>query len=64
MEEPDALAEASFWLDEAGNLVRYVEGPPVVSAAADIGESDYTIESIDTAVDDSLFEISAYQPAG
>ena len=64
MEEPDALAEASFWFDEAGNLVRYVEGPTVVSTAADIGESDYTVESIDAAVDDSLFDISAYQPAG
>jgi hypothetical protein len=38
-----------------------VEGPPVIETGIDIGESVYTIDSIDTAVNESLFDISGYQ---
>ena len=54
-------AEGAFYFDDAGNLVRYVEGPPVIETGIDIGESVYTIESIDTAVNEALFDISGYQ---
>ena len=53
-------AEGAFYFDDAGNLVRYVEGPPVIETGIDIGESVYTIESIDTAVNEALFDISGY----
>ena len=54
-------AEGAFYFDAEGNLVRYVEGPPVIETTIDIGESVYTVESIDTAVDESLLDISGYQ---
>ena len=54
-------AEGAFFFDGEGKLVRYVEGPPVIETTIDIGESVYTIESIDTAVDESLLDISGYQ---
>ena len=54
-------AEGAIYFDDAGNLVRYVEGPPVIETGIDIGESVYTIDSIDTAVNESLFDISGYQ---
>ena len=50
--------EASFWFDGEGKLVRYEEGAPVIDIGFEIGESVYTVESIDTAVDESLFDIS------
>ena len=53
--------EGTFFFDGEGNLVRYVEGPPVIETTIDIGESVYTVESIDTAVDESLLDISGYQ---
>ena len=53
--------EASFWFDGEGKLVRYEEGAPVIDIGFEIGESVYTVESIDTAVDESLFDISGYQ---
>lgn len=53
-------AEAAFYFDEEGDLVRLVEGPPVIDVGVEIGESVYSIESIDTAVDESLFEITGY----
>jgi hypothetical protein len=53
--------EGAFYFDDAGNLVRYVEGPPVIETGIDIGESVYTIESIDTAVNEALSDISGYQ---
>ena len=59
----DYQAEASFWFDEEGNLVRYEEGAPVIETTIELGESVYTVGGIDTAVDESLFDISGYQPA-
>ena len=53
--------EASSWFDGEGKLVRYEEGAPVIDIGFEIGESVYTVESIDTAVDESLFDISGYQ---
>ena len=54
-------AETSFYFDGEGNLIRYVEGPPVIDVGMEIGESDYRIECIDTAVNESLFDITGYQ---
>ena len=57
-------AEAAFLFDDDGRLVGCIEGPPVVQTAVEIGESVYTVGSIDTAVDPALLDISAYQIAG
>ncbi len=51
-------AEAVFCFDESGNLVYILESAPVVMPS--LGETFYTIFAIDTAVDESLFDISAY----
>ena len=51
-------AEAVFCFDESGNLVFVVEGAPPVMPS--IGETFYTVKKMDTDVDESLFDISAY----
>ena len=57
----DYEPEGAFYFDSEGKLIRYIEGAPVIDTGIDIGESVYTIESIDTAVNESLFDISGYQ---
>ena len=51
-------AEAVFCFDESGNLVYVLESAPVLMPS--LGETFYTVYQIDTAVDESLFDISAY----
>ena len=54
-------SEATFYFDGDGNLLGYLAGPPVIEGVADIGESLYTVNVIADAVDESLFDISAYK---
>ena len=56
----DYQPEAVFCFDDAGQLVHVIEGAPVVDTSLDIGETVYRIEAIDDEVDESLFDISAY----
>ena len=35
----------------------------MIETTIELGESVYTVGGIDTAVDESLFDISGYQPA-
>ncbi len=56
--ETDYKAETVFYFDDAGKLVHVLEGAPKL--APDLGESFYTVKAIDTAVNDSLFDISGY----
>ena len=55
-------AEAVFFFDESGNLVFVLESAPPVMPS--MGETFYTVKKIDTDVDESLFDISAYTLTG
>ena len=55
--------EAAFYFNDDGELAYYIAGAPVVESAIDIGESVYTIHTIDDAVDEALFDISGYDIA-
>jgi hypothetical protein len=50
--------EAAFYFDEAGQLIHVTEAAPKL--APEMGETFYTVHKIDTAVDDSLFDLCAY----
>ena len=56
----DHQAETAFLFAGDGQLAFCIKGAPVVEAAPAIGESFYTVEAIDSEVDESLFDISAY----
>ncbi len=58
----DYLAEAAFYFDDTGRLAYILEGAPVIMPS--LGEAFYTINAIDAAVDESLFDISAYTVTG
>ena len=53
--------EYTFYFDEDGQLVHILEGAPVIESLADMGETFYTINIIDDAVDASLFDMSGYE---
>ena len=53
--------EAAFCFTEDGRLVYYIEGAPVYGGYADLGETLYTIRSIDGSLNESLFDISGYR---
>lgn len=53
--------ELTFYFDESGDLVYCLQGPPVIEALSDMGETFFTIHSIDNSVDTSLFDMSAYE---
>ena len=53
-------AEAVYCFDENGQLVYYIEGAPVIDTGLEIGESVYKVHAVDTAVNEALFDISAY----
>ena len=57
----DYTPEAAFYFDDAGQLAYYIAGAPVIESAIEIGESVYTIHTIDDAVDEALFDISGYE---
>lgn len=52
--------EVTFCFDADGKLAYYLQGPPVVETQFEIGEAEYKIETIDSKVDETLFDISAY----
>lgn len=54
-------SECTFYFDESGRLFYIEKGAPVIEELADIGESTYTINAIDTEVDETLFDISGYE---
>ena len=53
--------EAAFCFTEDGRLVYYIEGAPVYGGYADLGETLYTIHSIDGSLNEALFDISGYR---
>ena len=57
--ESDYDTEAAFYFDSEGRLVYVAESARVVDIM-EIGESFYTIHAIDDAVDEAVFDISAY----
>ena len=58
--ETEYRAETIFYFADDGSLAYCTTATSPLEAAAYIGESVYTVEVIDTTVDDSLFDISAY----
>lgn len=58
--ETEYTPETIFYFDEDGSLAYCFAGKPVIDVAAELGDSLYTVEAIDTEVDESLFDISAY----
>ena len=52
--------ETVFFFDGDGNLVHCLKGAPLIEGASSIGESFYTVDAIDSEVDERLFDISAY----
>ena len=53
-------AEAVYCFDANGQLVYYIEGAPVMDTGLEMGESVYRLHTVDTAVNEALFDISAY----
>ena len=58
----DYTPEVAFYFDEAGKLVHILEGEPVLMT--ELGETFYTIHAVDTAVDETLFDLSGYAIEG
>lgn len=58
----DYTPETAFYFDGDGKLVHILEGAPVLMP--DLGETFYTIHDMDTAVDESLFNLSGYAIEG
>ena len=52
--------EAAFYFKDDGQLAFCFKGAPVVETAVEIGETAYTIHTIDQAVNEDLFDISGY----
>lgn len=58
--ETEYRAETIFYFEEDGSLAYCTTATSPIELAAYIGESVFTVEIIDTTIDDSLFDISAY----
>ena len=58
--ETDSTAQAAFYFRDDGRLVYCLKGAPVVETVAEIGETVYTVYTIDDAVNEALFDISGY----
>ncbi len=56
----DYTAEAAFCFNDDGQLVFCFKAAPAVETAVDIGETVYTVYTIDEAVNEALFDISGY----
>jgi len=56
--ETEFSAETVFYFDDSGMLAHVREGAP--KASPDLGETFYTIHSVDGSADESLFDISDY----
>lgn len=55
--------EDVFCFDDDGQLVYYIQGAPVIETTIEIGEQVYKVESVDNDIDESVFDISAYEIA-
>ena len=58
--ETASTAQAAFYFRDDGRLVYCLKGAPVVETAVEIGETVFTVYTIDGAVDEALFDISGY----
>ena len=58
----DYTPETAYYFDGDGKLVHILSGAPVLMP--DLGETFYTIHGVDTAVDESLFDLSGYAIEG
>ena len=58
----DYTPETAYYFDGDGKLVHILSGAPVMMP--DLGETFYTIHGVDTAVDESLFDLSGYAIEG
>lgn len=58
--QTDYSPETVFYFAEDGSLAYCYTAAPVIESASYVGDALYTVESIDSEVDESLFDISAY----
>ena len=58
----DYTPETAYYFDGDGKLVHILSGAPVMMP--ELGETFYTIHGVDTAVDESLFDLSGYAIEG
>lgn len=58
--QTEYTSETIFYFAEDGSLAYCHTAAPVIESAAYVGDSLYTVESIDGEVNESLFDISAY----
>ena len=58
----DYTPETAYYFDGDGKLVHILSGAPVMMP--ELGETFYTIHVMDTAVDESLFDLSGYAIEG
>ena len=58
----DYTPETAYYFDGDRKLVHILSGAPVMMP--DLGETFYTIHGVDTAVDESLFDLSGYAIEG
>ena len=58
----DYTPETAYYFDGDGKLVHILTGAPVMMP--ELGETFYTIHGVDTAVDESLFDLSGYAIEG
>lgn len=58
----DYTPETAYYFDGDGKLVHILSGAPVMMP--ELGETFYTIHGVDTAVDESLFNLSGYAIEG
>ena len=58
--QTEYTSETVFYFAEDGTLAYCYTAAPVIESAAYVGDSLYTVESIDGEVDESLFDLSAY----
>ena len=58
--QTEYTSETVFYFAEDGTLAYCYTAAPVIESAAYVGDSLYTVESIDGEVFESLFDISAY----
>ena len=56
----DNTPEAAFYFNADGQLVYCFKAAPVIETSVDIGETVYTVYTIDEAVNEALFDISGY----
>ncbi len=57
----DESPDTAFYFTADGQLAFCYKGAPVIETAVEIGETVYTVYAIDEAVNEELFDISAYE---